>query len=229
MASPSAFPDGTPLAMLRSPLRLVLSLPFALSLVASTGGLMAAGFLDQLPPDARVAIGVDGMTPAQLTALEAAVARYVATQGGQVATPVADSGVVAPPAVITEDLAATLQQREAELDRTRAELARAKAELKTQPEEDKPSLLQRASVLLRPGTRIEYTTMESRLAEPFRGWKKGTRFRLENGQVWRVSEGEYWSKLEPAGKAVTIEPGVGGSFFIRIEGVRQLPRVALIE
>jgi hypothetical protein len=79
-----------------------------------------------------------------------------------------------------------------------------------------------------PGTKVEYTNLESRLSSPFKGWRKGTIFQLENGQAWQVEEGEYVTPAEPAGKSVTIVPGMLGSFFISIEGVRQRAKVSLV-
>ncbi len=180
-------------------------------------GLWAQSFVAQLSPEARAAVGIDKLTAEERAALEAAIMRYVGAQREQAMSDASHD--------VREELAA----RETELSRVQLELAETKTELAKTKEEEKPSMLERASVLLKPGTRIEYSTLESRLIDPFKGWKKGTEFRLENGQIWRVYEGDYWASAEPAGKAVTIEPGMLGSFFIRIEGVRQRARVTLVE
>lgn len=157
---------------------------------------VATAFVDSLDPDARAAIGIDAMTPAQLAALEAAVQRYV---GREVKT----STEVAVAAAVEN-----------------ARVAQA-------ADENKRSLLERTRVLLAPGTDIEYSRIETTVTEPFAGWEKGTRFRMANGQIWRVIEGSYATPPEPAGKAVAIEPGAFGSFFLKFEGVRSRPKVEL--
>ncbi|WP_221032238.1 hypothetical protein [Actomonas aquatica] len=162
-------------------------------------------FVDSLPAEARATMGLEALTPAQLAVLEAAVQNYVHGRS-----------------------ASSLAEKEEELVSTRQQLEEAQAVIAEQENASDQSLIQRAKVLLTPGTKIEYTTVSSRLTEEFRGWNAGTLFRLENGQVWRVVEGKYWSPREDAGKAVTIKPGMLGSFFLEIEGVRQTPRVELV-
>ncbi|MGP1666166.1 MAG: hypothetical protein ACTS5I_09725, partial [Rhodanobacter sp.] len=100
----------------------------------------------------------------------------------------------------------------------------AKEEQAKAKEEGGRSLLARAKVLLSPGTEIEYARVESTLTEPFKGWKSGMLFRLANGQTWRVTEGDYWAPAEPAGKAVAIEPGTFGSFFLKFKGISKRAR-----
>ena len=43
-------------------------------------------------------------------------------------------------------------------------------------------------VVLKPGTEIEYTTLDAVLARPFDGWQNGTVFTLTNGQRWVVTD-----------------------------------------
>ena len=89
-----------------------------------------------------------------------------------------------------------------------------------------PSLLARAKVLLAPGTKVEYATVESRIAGEFRGWESRTVFTLENGQRWQVAGGESYVTPPEPGPAVTIKPGIMGSFWMTIAGVR--PRVKVV-
>jgi len=86
-----------------------------------------------------------------------------------------------------------------------------------------------AKVLLKPGTEIEYVKVETRLVGDFQGWKVGTIFALENGQRWRVIESSYSTGPEAGPHKVTIVPGVLGSFFLQIEGVRSRPKVKFID
>lgn len=183
-------------------------------------------FLAHLSAEERAAIGLDELTTAQREALAAAVERYVAGRSEEAIAVATDE--------VRQEVAEELTAREEELAAKTEELAVAQAELDKQAEEvaaaKEDSLLKRAKVLLTPGTKIEYATIHAELAEPFKGWKSGTLFHLNNGQVWQVSKGvkSYWSPREPAGKAVTIEPGSFGSFFMRIEGVKSTPKVEIV-
>lgn len=77
----------------------------------------------------------------------------------------------------------------------------------------------RKSVVVTPGTTIEYSQVETQLMGSFRGYEPGTVLSLANGQRWRVVDGTYWSSSKDAEKLrkVVIEPGVLGSFFLRID------------
>ncbi len=171
------------------------------------GQLAAADtpFLSGLSESERAQAGLDQLSAAQLAALEAAVQRYAAGRDEHVAATAT--------AEVRTELAATREALEQERERSNVEST---------------SLLDRARVMLTPGTKVEFSELSSTLTEPFQGWKTGTLFRLANGQTWRVVEGKYWSPREAAGKAIIIKPGMLGSFFIEIEGVRQTPRVELV-
>lgn len=69
--------------------------------------------------------------------------------------------------------------------------------------------------------------IESRLVGRFEGWKKGTQFELENGQVWRcLDEHEvYWTRDSPK---VTIQRNFMGSYWLRVEGLNPQARVRRI-
>ena len=74
-------------------------------------------------------------------------------------------------------------------------------------------------VVVNPGTTIEYATMETQLTGSFRGYEPGTILTLANGQRWRVVDGSYWAPAKDAEKVrkAVLEPGVLGSFFLRID------------
>ena len=93
-----------------------------------------------------------------------------------------------------------------------------------------PATAKPRSLLVRllPGTRIEYETVETRIVGEFRGWEGRTRFRLENGQVWRQTGGENYSTPPVSGPRAWIEPGALGAFFLRIEGVNPRVKVELV-
>jgi len=107
-------------------------------------------------------------------------------------------------------------QRSSEVAKAREdEAAKVRAELVT----EKPNLLGRMKVMLTPGTEIDYETIETEIFGPFRGYEKGTVLRLANGQRWKVVDGNFWApkKDENKPRKARVEPGVLGSFFIRIE------------
>lgn len=77
---------------------------------------------------------------------------------------------------------------------------------------------ERMKVLLRPGTEIEYTTLDAVLLPPFNGWQRGTVFTLSNGQRWAASDNDqYWAPRTDKPIHVRIVPGALGSFFMEIE------------
>jgi len=79
-------------------------------------------------------------------------------------------------------------------------------------------IIDRVKVLLRPGTEIEYATLDAALATPFYGWRKGTVFTLTNGQRWVVTDDDrYWAPAPGKTVHVRIVPGSLGSFFMDIE------------
>lgn len=87
----------------------------------------------------------------------------------------------------------------------------------------KESLLDR--IRLKPGTQVDYDTLESELTGDFAGWRVGTIFTLANGQRWRVIQGDYKSPRDPTRRRAWIKPGLLGTFFIEIEGIRGRAKV----
>jgi hypothetical protein len=73
---------------------------------------------------------------------------------------------------------------------------------------------------------VEYETVETALVGDFSGWSVGTLFTLSNGQRWRVVNGSYVAPKDSTPRKVRIVPGVLGSFFLEIEGIRSRPKVA---
>jgi len=81
----------------------------------------------------------------------------------------------------------------------------------------------RGWVRLLPGMRIEHAEIESAIEGTFRGWRGGTIFSLQNGQVWKQVDGETYVTRSSQSPAVRIKSGALGSFFMTVEGVN--PRV----
>ena len=63
----------------------------------------------------------------------------------------------------------------------------------------------------------------------FRGWVAGSVIELDNGQRWRVTEGELYLRKPMAHAQATITPGMVSGWYLQVEGqsprakVRRLP------
>lgn len=208
--------------------------PILLVLAVLCGAAMACAaepnFSAVVRPDDFAAAGLQKLTPEELARLDALVRAY---QSGELvkaqreleaARLQAEQAEAKARQVAAEAQArvAESEQRAAEQEKLAAETARQAAE-----KEKKLSLLERAKVILKPGTQVEYTTLDARLATEFRGWRKGTLFTLDNGQQWRVVEGEYVTPPMPP-MPVRISPGMLGTFWMSLEGIRQKVKVEAV-
>ena len=113
--------------------------------------------------------------------------------------------------------------------RTATAKAEARVRAKDEPEKkNEGGLIAKAKVLLTPGTQIDYSTLESRIVGEFRGWQGRTIFPLENGQRWQsAGESTYVSPLVMS-PAVKIGPGMLGTFWMTVEGVKQRVKVTSV-
>ncbi len=102
------------------------------------------------------------------------------------------------------------------------------AAVKEREKKSAEGFFSKAKVLLKPGTEVEYETVETSLPGDFHGWESGTVFTLENGQRWQVLSGSYVAGREAGPRKVKIVPGVMGSFFLEIERVRARPKVKFV-
>ena len=78
--------------------------------------------------------------------------------------------------------------------------------------------------LERQAQQAQIESIQSRIVGAFRGWEAKSKITLENGQVWQIADGTrgVYSLESPA---VTIERGMLGSFFLKIDGVNRSPKV----
>ena len=88
--------------------------------------------------------------------------------------------------------------------------------------------LAKAKVTLLPGAQVDYATIESRMVGLFTGWEGRTVFLLENGQRWQVAGGGVYATPPLPNPAVKIVPGMLGSFWLQVEGVRTRVKVTLL-
>jgi hypothetical protein len=192
---------------------------WGLAAMFTVGTLGAAEepFTRALPPGEFTAAGLEKLTAAERARLDALVRDY---KSGALEKAKRE-------AAAAEARAAQAEAKAAAAAATAQVQAKAQAEKAKAAEGDgDKSLLARAKVLLTPGTKIEYTTVEGRIAGEFRGWDSRTIFTLESGQRWQVSGTEAYSTPAVKSPAVKIVPGMMGTFFMTIEGVR--PRVRVL-
>lgn len=74
----------------------------------------------------------------------------------------------------------------------------------------------------------EAQEVQSSVGPSFDGWGPNSRIRLDNGQVWQVTDGTSTSIPERARK-VAVKRGALGSFYLDIEGLNTSPRVRRVE
>ena len=68
----------------------------------------------------------------------------------------------------------------------------------------------------------------SRIVGPFTGWQPKSKITLENGQVWQIVDGSSGS-YSLDNPAVSIERGVFGTFFLKIDGANRRPKVKRVK
>jgi hypothetical protein len=179
--------------------RLALILAALLAVAARADDSFTKG----LSPDDFKAAGLDKLTAGELAKLDALV-RGEKTGAAARATEETTKAVTAK---VTETVTAAVRQQVQAESKKAAQKAAASA-----------SIIDRMKVVLKPGTEIEYTTLDAVLVGPFHGWEKGTILTLTNGQRWVVSDdGRYWVASTDKPVHVRIVPGMMGSFFMEIE------------
>ena len=64
----------------------------------------------------------------------------------------------------------------------------------------------------------------------FRGWAgAGTRLKLDNGQIWEITDSTSRLRIQVNDPAIIIEPGVLGSWYLKVEGYNTRARVKRIK
>ena len=193
--------------------------------MTATASLGAAddNFSKAIPAGDFSAAGLAKLSAAELARLDALVRDF---KSGALEAARREATVAAEGRVKAEANAA---RAEAEMRATKtAAEAKARAAEEAAAKKSETSLLAKARVLLTPGTQIDYTTVESRIVGEFRGWAGRTIFTLENGQRWQsAGEGSYYSPLVLS-PAVKIAPGVLGTFWLTVEGVKSRVKVTLV-
>jgi hypothetical protein len=170
-------------------------LALILAVLLPAAARAADSFSQSLSPADFQAAGLSKLTPDELARLDALVRGEKVVAASQAA------------AETTKVVTATVRQQVQAEDRKAAQQKAASS-----------SILERMRVVLKPGTEIEYTTLDAVLVPPFHGWQPGTRLTLTNGQRWIVTDdGSYWADRTMKPVHVKIVPGIMGSFFMEIE------------
>jgi len=75
----------------------------------------------------------------------------------------------------------------------------------------------------------EDNSISSTIAGKFDGWSGNALIKLSNGQVWRIVDGSS-AVLSPMNNpAVTVERNFVGTFFLKIEGTNNSPKVRRVQ
>jgi len=72
-------------------------------------------------------------------------------------------------------------------------------------------------------------SIESTIEGRFSGWGPTTRFKLANGQVWRIVDGSSAEFAPSMQQKVRIVRNVFGTMFLEIEGSNNSPKVRRVE
>ena len=70
----------------------------------------------------------------------------------------------------------------------------------------------------------------SNIIGEFKGWDGGSRFKLENGQVWQVTDGSELAGIKTmTNPKVSIRPGLIGGWRLQVEGYNSVAKVKRIQ
>ncbi len=205
-----------------------MRLCLALILTLFTTALARAddSFTQSLTPDDFQATGLAKLTPEERARLDALVR---ALQAGTLTRAKVEAAREVREQAKAEVKAEVVEQVKAEVrEQVKAEY-KAEVAKDSQKKASSGGFLSSFKVLLKPGTVIEYTTLDEAIVPPFNGWRKGSIFLLTNGQRWIVSDNDaYWAPTSNQPVRVHIVPGSMGSFFMEIDhGGR--PRVKFLD
>lgn len=178
-------------------------------------------FSKSVPASDFSAAGLGKLSPEELARLDALVRDF---KSGALEAAKKEAAREAEARVRAESKARADAEARAAKAEAKAIAASAEAEKKSEG-----SLLQRAKVMLTPGTKIEYTTVDAMLVGEFQGWQPKMVFTLDNGQRWRVTSSDSYVTGTERGMRVKIVPGALGTFWMHFEGHRQRAKVEIVE
>jgi hypothetical protein len=71
-------------------------------------------------------------------------------------------------------------------------------------------------------------SIESRIVGRFEGWNASSRIKLENGQVWQVSD-DSSRYLDLNNPRIVVRRGALGAFYLEIDGTNHSPKVKRLQ
>jgi hypothetical protein len=196
------------------------------ALLAATPLWAADGFLQTLTPEERAATGLQKLSPEELARLAAVVERY---KTGEVA--VVQQRVEEVRQAAEQKVASVQQEAETKIAAAEAKVKQAAtkaAEVPAAPvaTDKKPGWLKALITLDKVAKQPDSNdAIETRFAGDFKGWRRGTVFNLANGQRWQADSSEDYVTPPSKTPKVRIYPGMLGTFWMEIEGVRPRVRV----
>ncbi|TDY36922.1 hypothetical protein [Janthinobacterium sp. 75] len=75
----------------------------------------------------------------------------------------------------------------------------------------------------------EHKSISSSIAGKFDGWSGNELIKLSNGQVWRIVDGSSAVLPPLSNPKVTVERNFVGTFFLKIEGTNNSPKVRRVQ
>jgi hypothetical protein len=207
-------------------MKIVPRLALAVCCAVGLAGRAEEPFTQTVPPAEFNAAGLDKLTPAELTRLDALVQRYGAGELEAARRTAAAEAEAKAAEQVRAAKAEAEARATAQVQAAKAEAATAQAQ-KTSPARDaKGGGI--AGFFSRAGTKTEFEKAGIEIVGVFKGYHPGTVFVLANGQRWRVVSDTYVTGPMPEVRKVLIEPGMLGSFYLRFEGVGVQPKVSLV-
>ena len=181
-------------------------------LVLAVGVRAQGDFTGTLTPAERAAAGLDKLTPEELARLKAIVERY---KSGEVA--VVQQQAEAQVATVRQEAHQKVEAAEAKV----REVEQKSAAAPESPKAKVPAWVGALAILKRTGDAPNKAeAVESRIEGEFTGWRRGTVFKLENGQVWQQAGSDDYVGVRIPSPKVRVFPGMLGSYWMEIEGVR---------
>jgi hypothetical protein len=178
------------------------TLLFALTFTACSVSASASGFVEKLSPESRRAAGLDKLSVEERAELERLIDLHQRGQLDAVRQEAAEKVAAA------EAKGASAASRSADRDGgKRPAWITALITLKEAENAEKPE------------------AVTSRLSGDYKGWSGRTTFRLENGQVWQQIDGTQRVDDPRPSPAVRVYPGMVGTYWLEVEGVRQRVKV----
>jgi hypothetical protein len=189
-----------------------------LGLFVLAGMARAEDFTAIMTPEDRAATGIDRLTPAELARLKAVVERY---KSGEVAVvrQQAEQKVATVKEEAEQKVATVKQEAEQKIAVAEAKVQQVEAQRPAadKPADKKPGWFSALVTLQKAGEKSDKNDiLEGRLKGTLKSFRGTRSFELQDGQVWKMIEGDSYHGPELDSPAVRIMPGFMGTFWLQI-------------